>query len=109
MPCRRRSGSTITCSRGPIRGRTATSWRTQSEFARSADRLPRGARAGLRADRRGGAVRAAGLFLRRILIRPWRLVFNRSVGLRDTWAKVQAGGDVDPSPAVTQNRTPDRF
>jgi glutaminyl-tRNA synthetase len=23
---------------------------------------------------------------------PGRLVFNRTVGLRDTWAKVQAGG-----------------
>jgi glutaminyl-tRNA synthetase len=33
-----------------------------------------------------------GYFCRDRDSRPGRLVFNRTVGLRDTWAKVQAGG-----------------
>ena len=37
---------------------------------------------------RAGAVRAAGLFLPRSGFEAGRLVFNRTVGLRDTWAKV---------------------
>ena len=42
---------------------------------------------------RARAVRAAGLF--RAATRtasPGKLVFNRTVGLRDTWAKVSGGG-----------------
>ena len=42
--------------------------------------------------RRRGAVRAAGLFLSGPDSTPERLVFNRTVGLRDTWAKVSGGG-----------------
>jgi glutaminyl-tRNA synthetase len=33
-----------------------------------------------------------GYFCRDPDSKPGRLVFNRTVGLRDTWAKVQAGG-----------------
>jgi glutaminyl-tRNA synthetase len=33
-----------------------------------------------------------GYFCRDPESKPGRLVFNRTVGLRDTWAKVQAGG-----------------
>ena len=53
------------------------------------------ARAGARGGQfgRAGAVRAAGLFRAAIRTRqPGRLVFNRTVGLRDTCAKVSAGG-----------------
>ena len=63
------------------------------QFARSDCRRPRRARLGGRKFRRGGAVRAAGLFLAAIAdSTPGRLVFNRTVGLRDTWAKVAGGG-----------------
>ncbi len=55
--------------------------------------LSRGARragAGGRQCGRGRAVRAPGLLLPRPgLPAPGRLVFNRTVGLRDTWAKVK--------------------
>jgi glutaminyl-tRNA synthetase len=33
-----------------------------------------------------------GYFCRDQDAKPGRAVFNRTVGLRDTWAKVQAGG-----------------
>ena len=42
--------------------------------------------------RRAGAVRAPGLFLPGQGFDPEQLVFNRTVGLRDTWAKVSGGG-----------------
>ena len=53
----------------------------------------RGAVAGGRGRRRDGAVRAAGLLLRRTRTpRREHPVFNRTLTLKDTWAKVQAQG-----------------
>ena len=90
---RRRCGSTITCSPAPIRARTATSWpisiRTRwrcCAAACSSRRWPR-RRSARRCSSSGWAISA-----RDPDSAPGRPVFNRTVGLRDTWAKVQGRG-----------------
>ena len=91
-PCRPRSGSTIRCSPSPTR--------TPANFA--ADLNPQSLEVLTDArvepalaqptTRRAGAVRAAGLFRAATRTpRPASLVFNRTVGLRDTFAK-EVGG-----------------
>ena len=58
-----------------------------------ADRLPARAEPGRRRARRALPVRAAGLLLRRPRTRtPGTPVFNRTVTLRDTWAKIEQAG-----------------
>ena len=61
-------------------------------IAGGADGLPAGAEPGGRVAGQPLPVRAAGLLLRRpVDSRPGQLVFNRTVTLRDTWAKIEKG------------------
>ena len=95
MRCRPKCASTIRCSRGPIR--------TPADFA--ADLNPQSLE--VLADARVEPALAATNFGRSrcsssgraISARdkdstPGRLVFNRTVGLRDTWAKVSGGAEL---------------
>ena len=77
-------------------GRRQLRGRPQSEFARGAGR----ARARAGAGRRQCAASPCSSSARAISVRdpdskPGRLVFNRTVGLRDTWAKVSAAARAD--------------
>ena len=60
-------------------------------LAGSAQRLPRRAIAGRARGRRALPVRAAGLLLCRHVDRRIGCVFNRTVSLKDTWAKIEKG------------------
>ena len=66
--------------------------RSQSEFARGADRLQGRAGCGGRQSAEPVQFERQGYFCRDADSAPGRPVFNRTVGLRDTWAKVSAGG-----------------
>ena len=62
----------------------------ESEFARSADRLQAGADAGRRRRRATGTSSSGWAISAWIRIpTPGKLVFNRTVTLRDTWAKIE--------------------
>ena len=84
-----RCGCTTRCSRARS-DRRKFRRRSQPQFARSPPRCAGRTGAGRSECRRPGPVRAAGLFLPRSDSTPDRLVFNRTAGLRDTWAKVAA-------------------
>ncbi len=62
----------------------------ESAIADDADRLPAGAEPVGRQAGRAFSVRAPGLFLRRSRFQARALVFNRTVTLRDTWAKIES-------------------
>ena len=94
MRCRPRCGSTTRCSRAPDPGAGGdVVGRPQSALAGGAARLPASSRRSRRRNA-GEAVQfeRQGYFCPDPDSTPQRLVFNRTVGLRDTWAKVSAGG-----------------
>ena len=90
--CRPRCGSTISCSRSPEPERRRFCGRSQSAVARSAERLPGSSRHS-RATTSDEPVQfeRQGYFCRDQDNTAGRLVFNRTVGLRDSWAKVAGG------------------
>ena len=108
--CRRKSGFTRICSTGLIRGLTATRWMTSIPNSlevltgcAGGTGVAGRARSGRRCSSNGPAI------LRSIPnSKPGRPVFNRTVGLRDTWAKVQAAGRNGSAPAVADRNDPTR-
>ncbi len=96
--CRPRSGSTTTSSRRPDPGRGRRPLRGPEpgvgDGAHAAASWSR--RLAETAGRRDRPVRAAGLLLRPTPTpRPGHPVFNRTLTLKDTWAKLQAQGRQD--------------
>ena len=92
--CRSRCGSTIGCSRSKIRKRAAEG-KTFLDYlnpalARGAERLPGRAEPGGRAVSRAAfQFERLGYFCVDPDSRPGALVFNRTVSLRDTWARIE--------------------
>ena len=91
-PSASKSGSTIGCSRSRIP--SAADGKTLMDYLNpdSLEVLPgrRGNRAWAADPRRTDPVRAARLLLRRSRLAAGRLVFNRTVSLRDTWSRDSA-------------------
>ena len=86
-PCRRKCGSTIRCSTNPDPSAGELRRRPQSAVARSADRCAGRAGAGDAQSAEPVQFERQGYFVRDRDSTPERPVFNRTIGLRDTFAK----------------------